>query len=164
MKIAWYFLVGVLFYCCSSKNSTRQTFIDTSVIKEVIFEQVTKSVSTALLPICKFIKLDSTKNLIGEIWQTIVTDQNLIIVDKLNSSSVFIFDKTGKSEAVIHRLGRGPHEYLSISHVALTPDQQTIAIIDSKSSKSAVFRSGRKFSGKKKDSFCMLGYGIYNSR
>lgn len=106
MKIAWYFLVGVLFYCCSSKNSARQTFIDTSVIKEVIFDASNKISVDSIIADYKFIKLDSTKNLIGEIWQTIVTDQNLIIVDKLNSSSVFIFDKTGKSEAVIHRLGR----------------------------------------------------------
>ena len=150
MKIARYFLVGVLFYCCSSKNSTRQTFIDTSVIKEVIFDASNKISVDSVIADCKFIKLDSTKNLIGEIWQTIVTDQNLIIVDKLNSSSVFIFDKTGKSEAVIHRLGRGPHEYLSISHVALTPDQQTIAIIDSKSSKVLFFDLAGNFLERKK--------------
>ena len=93
---------------------------DISGMREVVFDDKNTINIDSVIANYRFVRLDSTDNFpIGELWQTLITDDHIILVDKLHSKSVFIFDKTGKNKAIIHRQGRGPQEYISLFHVTL---------------------------------------------
>lgn len=152
MKIPLYLFTLFFFWCCVSKND-RQAMTDISGMREVVFDDKNTINIDSVIANYRFVRLDSTDNFpIGELWQTLITDDHIILVDKLHSKSVFIFDKTGKNKAITHRQGRGPQEYISLFHVTLTPDRQKIAIVDDLGKKVVFFRPGWKFHRKQKDS------------
>ena len=156
MKIPLYLFTLFFFWCCVSKND-RQAMTDISGMREVVFDDKNTINIDSVIANYRFVRLDSTDNFpIGELWQTLITDDHIILVDKLHSKSVFIFDKTGKNKAIIHRQGRGPQEYISLFHVTLTPDRQKIAIVDDLGKKVVFFDLAGNFIESKKISTTFL--------
>lgn len=150
MKIPLYLFTLFFFWCCVSKND-RQAMTDISGMREVVFDDKNTINIDSVIANYRFVRLDSTDNFpIGELWQTLITDDHIILVDKLHSKSVFIFDKTGKNKAITHRQGRGPQEYISLFHVTLTPDRQKIAIVDDLGKKVVFFDLAGNFIESKK--------------
>ena len=79
----------------------------------------------------EYVKLKSTEeHPVGEIDNLLITPEHIIVADRHQAKSIFIFDRQGKIQTVISRYGRGPQEYLSIFDVVLTPDQKRIAVLD----------------------------------
>ena len=156
MKIPLYLFTLFFFWCCVSIND-RQAMTDISGMREVVFDDKNTINIDSVIANYRFVRLDSTDNFpIGELWQTLITDDHIILVDKLHSKSVFIFDKTGKNKAIIHRQGRGPQEYISLFHVTLTPDRQKIAIVDDLGKKVVFFDLAGNFIESKKISTTFL--------
>lgn len=84
----------------------------------------------------EIVRLDSKKGVVGETQNMIVTDNNIVISDK---SSVFVFDRKGNSISRISRQGRGPQDYVQLTHMTLTPDNDKIAIYDNLGNKVLLF-------------------------
>ena len=87
-----------------------------------------------------YVKLGETGDvLIGKVTDLLITPDHIIVGDTRQAKAVFIFDRAGNSQAVISRLGRGPQEYMDLSTIFLTPDQQTIGIVDNSMKKLLYF-------------------------
>ncbi|MDR1755336.1 MAG: 6-bladed beta-propeller, partial [Culturomica sp.] len=87
----------------------------------------------------------SDKALVGMVDGVIATDSNIIIYDWMRSQRVFIFNRDGKHRATINRSGRGPQEYVRFAHVAMLPDNQTLAIHDNGDGKVLFFSLDGRF-------------------
>ena len=79
----------------------------------------------------EFMKLGKTGDiLIGGVDKLWITEQHVIVADRLHSKAIFVFDREGNARTVINRLGRGPQEYTSLTDVTLTPDKEKIVVLD----------------------------------
>ncbi|MDR1755341.1 MAG: 6-bladed beta-propeller, partial [Culturomica sp.] len=87
----------------------------------------------------------SDKALVGMVDGVIATDSNIIIYDTRQTNKVFIFSRAGKYQATISRSGRGPQEYIGISHVAMLPGNQILAIHDNWGQKVLYFSLDGRF-------------------
>lgn len=66
-----------------------------------------------------YIPLETDSNfLIGRIDKLVVTDEFIFVLDKKLARSVFCFDKEGNKKFKIHRIGRGPGEYVNITDIS----------------------------------------------
>ena len=87
-----------------------------------------------------YVKLGETGDvLIGKVTDLLITPDHIIVGDTRQAKAVFIFDRAGNSQAVISRLGRGPQEYMDLSTIFLTSDQQAIGIVDNSMKKLLYF-------------------------
>ena len=85
----------------------------------------------SLIADVEFLKLGQTGDvLIGGVDKLWITEQYVIVADKMKSQAIFVFDRQGNARSVISRLGRGPQEYTHVSDVILTPDKEKIVVLD----------------------------------
>ncbi len=128
--IIFVFSVVSLFESCD--NSIKMSEQDTVSQMDTI--TCAKEYNTSLDSIIakiEYVKLQSTEeHPVGEIDNLLITPEHIIVADRHQAKSIFIFDRQGKIQTVISRHGRGPQEYLSIFDVVLTPDQKRIAVLD----------------------------------
>lgn len=79
----------------------------------------------------RVVKLELTENsLIGEISKVEVIDDRIIILDRRDNKSVFMFDMEGNFIRQIGRKGRGPGEYVSAVNFVLDYDNGHIIVSD----------------------------------
>lgn len=84
-----------------------------------------------LMDSVSFVKLETTDdNLIGVIDDVFFVNDLIIVVDKHISTSIGVYDKTGKFLYKISNKGEGVGEYKNITYVTLTPDQTQLAVVD----------------------------------
>ena len=70
----------------------------------------------------RFIKLETKENnLVGNVDKMLIHDDKIIVVDRYNSKSIHVFNEMGKHISRISNVGNGPHEYLTITDVDITP-------------------------------------------
>lgn len=142
--------IGVItvFFLCSCSQKQTALFDDSDIQTITITNDNTIPIND-LISHLEYIKLEDTRQPIGSIDRLLMTDEYIIIADEMKSKSVFIFNKKGESIAVINRQGRGPQEYIDLSHVTITPDNKSIAVLDNRAKKVLFYdMSGRFVSGK----------------
>ncbi len=119
----------MLFACGKSKSS--HSTIDISEMKEIVLTNDSTMFVKDWVQDVEVIPLEtSDKALVGIVDGVIATDSNIIIYDWRQTHRVFIFNRDGTHRATINRRGRGPQEYMRLGHVAILPDNQTLAIRD----------------------------------
>lgn len=92
-----------------------------------------------------FVRLETTEDcIIGDISHLFFVDNKIIVADQLTSQSIFVFDINGKFLNRISHLGNGPHEYLDITDVDVTPSG-LIVIKDNVKDKLLFFEPNGKF-------------------
>lgn len=124
-KIALLFMSLLILFSCG-KNTGND-----SDLEEIIISNENKVYLHEIVCDIEAIPLESSDELlIGNIDHLILTEDHIIVCDSYTSKSVYVFDRKGKHCSTINRLGRGPQEYTTIHHVALLPDNKTIAIND----------------------------------
>ncbi len=68
----------------------------------------------------RYIKLETKKEcLIGNVNDLLLGDSTIVVFDKRIAQAAFLFDYNGHYLGQLSKMGRGPHEYLRISDVAL---------------------------------------------
>ena len=141
MKLYSFALIfaGLLLYSCGDNNSSNSTG-DLSRMDRVEIKDQRKSSVDSIVEKIDYVKLSKTGDvLIGQVTDLLFTPDHIIVGDARQAKAVFIFDRAGNSQAVISRLGRGPQEYQDVSTIFLTPDQQTIGIVDNSMKKLLYF-------------------------
>ena len=122
----------LILWGCQSNRVT----VDTSGMTTVPITNDRETDARELVSEMEFVALAPTgETMIGEVNELLVTDEHIIVVDKYQSKAVFIFDRRGVLTGTINRLGKGPHEYIDISHVALMPDNQSLVLYDNQRSR-----------------------------
>lgn len=131
MKYFSLILIGLLFSCNRNTEPSNTTHPDVTRIDTIACAPEYDTPLDSIIEKIDYVKLRSTENNpIGEVDALWITPDNIVVADYNLSKSIFIFDRLGRLQATISRLGRGPQEYLSISDVTLTPDRQRVAVLD----------------------------------
>lgn len=128
----------ILFISCvliSCQNSEDKKITEENATTIVLQDQTPVPVSSFIEEIHVLPLESEEEHLIGGIDNILFTKDRIIVSDMKISKSVYIFDRNGKKQAVINRLGRGPQEYLLPFYTTLTPDEKKIAIYDNMGSK-----------------------------
>ena len=136
--------VSLLLFCaCGNKTdspTSSMTSTDLSRMDRVEIKDQRKIMVDSIVEKIDYVKLGETGDvLIGKVTDLLITPDHIIVGDTRQAKAVFIFDRAGNSQAVISRLGRGPQEYMDLSTIFLTPDQQTIGIVDNSMKKLLYF-------------------------
>lgn len=107
--------LGTCLTSCTQDCDKFETItIDTENHKFVSLDDIVKKVD--------FVRLETTENcIIGDVSHLFFVDNKIIVADQLTSQSIFVFDINGKFLNRISHLGNGPHEYLDITDVDITP-------------------------------------------
>ncbi len=144
-KLVLLLLVAVFFSFCG-KSQTSRIPVEHSDMKEIVLTNENTIYLQDWVRDVEIIPLEtSDKALVGNISGIIVTDNHIIVYDIFQTKSVFIFGRDGKHRATINRRGRGPQEYVSLEHVAMLPDNKTIAINDNMGQKVLHFTLDGRF-------------------
>ena len=131
MKYVPLILIGLLFSCNRNTEPSNTTRPDVTQIDTIACAPEYDTPLDSIIEKIDYVKLRSTENNpIGEVDALWITPDNIVVADYNLSKSIFIFDRLGRLQATISRLGRGPQEYLSIFDVVLTPDRQRVAVLD----------------------------------
>lgn len=130
MKYSNYFLFfwGSLLFFLGCDRATPTNNHTEEVI--VVTNENSKKLSE-IIESYRYIPLGDTKKLIGKIDQILVNDDYIIVVDKQQSKTVYVFNHQGECLFEINALGRSATEYSIIDHVAIIPNgNNDIAILD----------------------------------
>ena len=131
MKYVPLILIGLLFSCNRNTEPSNTTRPDVTQIDTIACAPEYDTPLESIIEKIDYVKLRSTENNpVGEVDALWITPDNIVVADYNLSKSIFIFDRLGRLQATISRLGRGPQEYLSIFDVVLTPDRQRVAVLD----------------------------------
>ena len=66
----------------------------------------------SLLDTCFFVVLESnSESVIGNVDEIVITKDNIVVLDRFQTQSIFIFDREGRYINRIHRPWKGPGEY-----------------------------------------------------
>lgn len=113
-----------LLFCliaCNYKQANDSIYNDVETIS-IDYENGPLVCFDSIVSDIKFIKLETKENnIIGDIYKMLITNDRIIIADKFNSKSVHLFDISGKHISKLSNLGNGPHEYLNITDIDITP-------------------------------------------
>lgn len=128
MRTVFILLLGtlpLLLTSCANESDWNRTVIavDKTDYKNVLNTSEIIDTSTV-----DFIRLDSKNGIIGTIDKLIVTDNELIILDKA-TQKVWIYDFNGEYINAIKAQGRGPNEYLN-AHTITYKAPNLIGILD----------------------------------
>ncbi|MDR1699906.1 MAG: 6-bladed beta-propeller [Lachnoclostridium sp.] len=135
MKRQVAYIIVLLILLVSTESCKRHTpvIIDDSNMITIEVSDQNKMDPRSVIEEMELIPLETTaESLIGDVEHLFMVDDKIIVVDIVHSKSIFIFGRKGELIRRINGLGRGPNEYLNLSHVALTHDKQHIAAYDDK--------------------------------
>ena len=118
-----------------SKQIDRSGIVSGELKTVVVPKRANISVDSIIADV-EFLKLGKTGDiLIGEVEKLWITPRHIVVADKYKSKAIFVFDRSGNTQAIINRLGRGPQEYTDLTDVVLTPDKERIVVLDNSKKK-----------------------------
>lgn len=135
LKHIWVITIGVVIcMSCGQRQPKHKdnTCVDAGKPITIVVPPPNETVPLdSLVADVEFLKLGKTGDvLIGGVDKLWITEQYVIVADKMKSQAIFVFDREGNAQAVINRLGRGPQEYTHLTDVILTPDEEKIVVLD----------------------------------
>lgn len=78
----------------------------------------------------KYIKLETNEeSLIGSVTKLHISNDRIYVMDQVRTRGLFIFDKNGKFDFKITRIGNGPSEYMIISDFFVDEQTKTITLL-----------------------------------
>lgn len=138
ITLIMFFCTLFIFSCKHWSNSEIADYSNVSTIK-YNDKYGQKILRDSAISNIKYVKLETKENcLIGHVDQIIVVDSTIIISDKDIAKSLFLFDIKGRFLRKVSAFGKGPREYLSLSHIFMTPHNM-IAVYDRLKSRIMIF-------------------------
>ena len=116
-----YNIVLLCFIACNYKQANDSIYNDVETIT-IDYENGPMVCFDSIISDIRFIKLETKENnLVGNVDKMLIHDDKIIVVDRYNSKSIHVFNEMGKHISRISNVGNGPHEYLTITDVDITP-------------------------------------------
>lgn len=130
--------IAIIFAGCKTKSKSNR--VDSLEMETIELSQSVEISTNDLIDKFELIPLSTPNGLmVGSIDDLIVTKDRIIISDVRVEDYAMLFDRSGKYISTLGRQGRAPNEYIDLSHVALMPDNETIALYDNYGSKILFF-------------------------
>jgi len=132
-------VVGLVVASCSGKEQNAMQ--DDSGVLQVVITEIPEAILDAskYVDSVRFVRLEKTPEaLVGMVTQVLFTDSLLIVSENRNKSILF-FSRSGKYLSKIHRLGRGPEEYLSLTSIMLDVPGKYVTVYDIEGRKLLVY-------------------------
>ena len=130
-KIIYLLVFAIPLFSCKESKRSYANNSDVSEMTDIVLSNDNKMYLHEWVQDVEIIPLETSDSvLFGVISGCMVTDEHIIVFDTYQAQSVFIFGRDGKHQMTINKYGRGPQEYLHLTHVAMLPDKKTIAIHD----------------------------------
>ena len=122
MKKNLFLFVCVLVFCnCTQKQ--KEGIIQVNLDDAQIIN------SNLFIDSIRYVKLETTDlSIVSNIRKILMDDERIYILDNL--SKIYVFDKEGKFQYVIDKIGQGPEEYISASNISLNRMHPWIEILD----------------------------------
>lgn len=134
--------VFFLFCNCNKKKEMRE--VTTILISPTYINNPTETYDS-LFKSVSYIPLETGKNfLISKISQLNVTDEDIFILDELQSQ-IMRFSAKGKFKNMVGRKGKGPGEYLHPAYFFINKKKQEIKICDRRQKKIMTFDFDGRF-------------------
>lgn len=108
--------------CRHNQNSAVLSYADADTIT-IDFENGNYVQFDSIFDYVKIVRLETKKeSLVSEVQQIICMDSTILVIDKIYSKRIQIFDYSGHHVRQVSRLGNGPREYLDLSFVFKVSD------------------------------------------
>src|SRR5690606_33279366 len=105
----------------------------------------------SLLDTCFFVVLESnSESVIGNVDEIVMTKDNIVVLDRFQAQSIFIFEREGRYINRIHRLGKGPGEYTQPYDIEVSESDGQILLLDGYPSKIIRYNFEGEFLGEVK--------------
>lgn len=117
-----------LFLCLSGLSCNRQPISNHPILR-VSLEEKEISIADFFQKIEIIPLATSDESLFSEIDKLIVHDSTIFLFD-LRQNTLYRFDTQGHFLDKIHRVGRGPQEYLMAYDFVLNPEQETVHLLN----------------------------------
>ena len=113
-------LLSLVYIGCQNNTNTNQ---ETSVYNiKTVNDRVVPLFPDSIFSDVKYIKLETSDNVLIQKIDKIITDKNIYVLDR-KQNTVFIFDFNGKFIDKISKQGNGPDEYNSLSDFMVKDDK-----------------------------------------
>src|SRR5690606_17982625 len=94
----------------------------------------------SILDVVEYIPLETNDSaIIGRIDEIVLTNDLIIILDKTQTESIFLFNRTGEFIAKVNRKGKGPGEYMQPSDITVDEQLQELYLLNEFPSKVIVY-------------------------
>jgi len=119
-------LISLIFISCSDTTKKENViFIDAKKVEQINLNEIFTKV--------KIIPLQSgDSSLISEIRNVTYWKDEFYILDT-NQKSILVFNTLGRFSRKLHKVGKGPGEYLEIADFAINPYNNNIELVDGRS-------------------------------
>ena len=128
---------------CVNLEKIEQTFIDSISVNDVSY------VFLETKPEC----------LIGEMQKLMITDSMIYVFDKLSTKTIFCFDKSGKFNYKIDKIGKGPGEYLDALDFYVD-EKEMVYVYDNERKKLIAYSDGAKHFSEKDMNYRFFEFAI----
>ena len=162
MRIVVLSCIFCIITLCSNVQK-KETETASKVIKVDMNSKITENFQDIIYSMNMLKLEESDEYPIGEIKKLILTNRNIYILDQRRSKSVFIYNRDGKLENVIHRVGPGPGEYITSDDMNLDKESNNIVILDGSARKLLFYSEKGQFRSDLKLDFFVNTFFIKNN-
>ncbi len=147
MKYIYLFLVGVitLFSCKNTTHNSTSVILDAERNDSMFFintgrlEEKYGFISNYFKKVNTIVLESNNKCLISEVSSLQILGDSILILDKLKSKGVYLFNKSGRYIKQIAQIGNGPNEYLEPTDFTIDTNNRVLYILDSKKQEILVY-------------------------
>lgn len=125
MKIPFLLILSAMVFCFSCKNKPPKDHL----VLKISLDEKTVSVSDLFQKVELIPLTTSDESLFTDINKLIVHDSTIFIFDE-RLYGLFQFDLDGQFRNKIHRVGRGPQEYLMAYDFVVNPEHGTVLLLN----------------------------------
>jgi hypothetical protein len=121
---------SILIQACTDKKKQQNDEDYQNIVIDLTQKTEEKRIDDVALSM-SFLKLEESDEYpIGYIDKIIITNTSIYILDKQRSKSLFLYDRNGNLQKVIHRTGNGPEEYIMPNDFDIQESTGNIIILD----------------------------------
>jgi hypothetical protein len=122
-------IIGVSLICCKSNDSFKRVSIPVQKVSKFDGSLKLSDFASQI----EIIPLKSeSDDFIARINKVLVTKDFIIIIDKVLTKRIYIYDLNGNPHASVSSVGKGPGEYISITDVTIDEVSDAIVLYDNK--------------------------------
>jgi len=134
-----------------SADSSIHTSNSSSRVLNFVVEELNPNSFTVLdsiLSAVEYVVLEtSEESLIGQMDEIIVTKNYIVILDRFQTQSIFIFDRFGSFNQKIHNIGKGPGEFTQPTDIIVDEASDQIILLHGFPSKIIKYNLRGEFTG-----------------